>query len=368
MKYCTKCGAQNSDESQICCNCQNPLYTPDIQPIISYDESFVFCTKCGTQNSKDNQVCCNCQNPLFHLQDKTSKSNFSKKNIVICILAIIALVILFVVLISTHIICINHDWDVPTCIEPAKCVYCDKYKDDVLGNHKWTEATCMNAKTCSVCNLKSGEALGHDWQEATCTTPKTCLRCGGNTGTTSEHIEDEWIITQEATLIDEGTETIYCSVCGEFLDSRDIEKKNPEVEYDTFNFTDEELLDWINDKTTAQAEYTDRDLFDSSSSNTSYRITLSDGQKGALILNHDGNDEEVQVIMVWFDDWTSAASIAIWIGEKIDSDFVFDDAAYALQKGRYYSEAGMTIYRLELDTDFEVTLLTPTEYFEDLIS
>lgn len=367
MKYCTKCGAQNDDESQICCNCQNPLYNPYPQSIPQHNESVVFCTKCGTQNPKENQVCCNCQNPLFHPQDKTSKPNPPKKKIVICILAIIALVILFVVLISTHIICINHDWDVPTCIEPAKCTYCGKYKDNTLGNHKWVDATCTNAKTCSECNLKDGEPLGHTWQEATCTTSKTCLQCGSNTGKPSEHIEDEWIVTQEATLVDEGTEKIYCSFCGVFLDSRSIDKKYPEVDGKSFNFTDEEFIDWI--ENISALEFT---LMDTGEQNTTYAIKNTNNDKtGVLILNHkkyDVNGEICLIAMYMFDDNTAAMAIVTYIGEEIDSAFSSDDAFTKLYYDSTYIKAGMTSTMLELMDDMDFAVLTPTAYLEYILS
>ena len=38
-----------------------------------------------------------------------------------------------------------HDWDVATCVEPAKCYNCGVYKDDKLGNrHIWEEGKCLD--------------------------------------------------------------------------------------------------------------------------------------------------------------------------------------------------------------------------------
>ena len=34
----------------------------------------------------------------------------------------------------------THDWEAPTCINPAQCYKCDTYKTDgILGNHNYPE-------------------------------------------------------------------------------------------------------------------------------------------------------------------------------------------------------------------------------------
>ena len=53
--------------------------------------------------------------------------------------------------------------------------------------------------------------------------------CGTTEGDTTEHVKGEWTLTKEATLIDVGVEEIFCTVCGEFIDSRGTEKKTPKL-------------------------------------------------------------------------------------------------------------------------------------------
>lgn len=207
----------------------------------------------------------------------------------------------------------------------------------------------------------------HQWEEATCTEPKQCKTCNETDGKPTGHTESEWTLTQEATLVNEGIEKLYCSKCKEVIDNRSVAKKVPQVKNTHFNFTDKELIDWINDISTVYVSYTELGLDGLSSANTSYRVTMSDGEKGAFILNHDDSGN-ICAIMVYFDDWQNAAALAIWTGEKIDSDFSSDDAFYPIANDESYTAASMTVMRLNLDVDFEVTVLAPTDFFDSILS
>ncbi len=54
-----------------------------------------------------------------------------------------------------------HDWEPPTCLEPAQCSKCDAYKTDgKLGNHAWRHATCQEPAFCYYCYEQKDNNLG----------------------------------------------------------------------------------------------------------------------------------------------------------------------------------------------------------------
>lgn len=178
-----------------------------------------------------------------------------------------------------------------------------------------------------------------------------------------EHENTDTYTHTNATLTETGIEVEYCVDCDENLDSWETDKKEPYVYTDSFNFEDKEFIDWINEISTAEVEYEDLELFPE---NTSYRVTMPEGDKGALILHHDDYDD-VDAIMIYFDEYESAVALATFIGSKIDSDFSADDAFPKLVLDKSYTSAGMTIARLNLEQDFEVTLLAPNEFVAELL-
>ena len=163
-------------------------------------------------------------------------------------------------------------------------------------------------------------------------------------------------------------EKLYCSVCEESLDSRETEKKDAKVDGMSFNFTDKELIAWVNDLSTASVGSTELELL--GGTNTSYRITLSDGEAGAFLLNHgdNGADGNICGIMVYFEDTANSGAMAAWIGEKIDSKFSSEAAFEKFAVGDSYTSADMTVVQLSLDDDFSVYLLAPSEYIVKLLS
>jgi len=327
-----------------------------------------FCPECGHRVKSGETFCGNCgtkiigsnfsvknENTYFNpsapiIETPATKSNNKKfnKKILIPIISVasalflfgIALVV-FIFLTSTHIICINHDWEAPTCLEPAKCTYCDKYKDDKLGNHKWIEATCTKPKTCSECSKIEGEALGH--------------------------VNGKWTVAKAATFYEAGTEELSCTRCEEVIDSRTIARKAPKVNGKTFNFTDDEFIDWIEDFTKLKIG-SKQSL--NSDMNTAYLITLpSTGETGAIVFNHGSNGLNGAVcgIMMYFDNHETAILLMSALGEKMSSNFVGVDAYNALIQDKQYVKSSMIMMNLDID-NMNSVLLAPTEAIIDIIS
>lgn len=325
MKHCNNCNAQLDDDAFFCTNCGSQQPMPDFQE--------------KTVNPSNNNEMNN-MNHKFNLQTPQHSPKRPFPTRLISIIAISAITIIGIVAITT------------SC------------------KHEWAAATCTEPQTCTLCGDTKGKSLGHDFINATCTSPKTCKICQTTEGEAIGHIESDWITTKTPTLISKGVEELKCATCGEQLNSRTTQKKTPCVVNDYFNFTDDELIDWINDISTTYVNHIDLGIFDEDSSNTSYRITLSDGDTGVLILNHgdNGKDGNIQAIMIYFDDNSASGALGIWLGNKIDSNFDTDDAVYKFVYNKSYTAANMTGVSLELDDDFEVYLLAPSEYVVDLLS
>ena len=355
MKFCQHCGKQNPDENRICIQCGTNLEDIPSAPIPQK-------TNLHTKSSLSSGLL-----TLF----KKIITLFSNKKILIPSLIIVSLASILIVLISTHVICINHNWQAPTCIEPAQCSKCDRYKDDILGNHKWMEATCTEPTTCFWCDAQDGSPE-HNWQEATCTEPKTCTECEKTEGAALGHVNGEWTVTEAATFSGSGTEELSCTRCSEVIESRTIARKTPKVEGKSFNFDDDEFIEWFNDHSTnVTIGYSDIGLFDSNSGNTSYRISYpNENETGALILNHgdNGKNGKVSAIMIYFENTTIAGALGMLIGEKIDSNFDSKDAAIKAGYNKSYTAANMTGMLLNLDDDFKVYALAPSEFLAEIVS
>ena len=303
----------------------------------------MFCPKCGMVNDDESRICSQCRMTLKEPSTVKPKFKTHKKVIILgSIATVFVIAITFIVLVLSHIICINHEF---------------------------SKATCTTPKTCNYCGEKKGKPRGHNWKDATCTEPQICQKCEVTKGNALGHTKGEWVSTKDATLVETGVEEICCSVCDESLDSRVTEKKKPKVDGTTFNFKDKEFIDWINDKTSMSVGYTELSLDGLSDMNTSYAITMSSGEVGIITLNHgeDGASGNICAIMVYFDDSASSGAIIGWLGEQIASDFSATSAFEKFVYGKAYISSNMTAMELELDDDFPLYVLAPTAFFEDTL-
>ena len=120
-----------------------------------------------------------------------------------------------------------------------RCVRCGYHRlegDPAAGHVPGEAATCTTPQLCTKCGAVIVNALGHDYQEEvtapTCTemgyTTYTCSRCGdaykGNYTDAAGHKPGDWIIDQEPTTDSEGSKHKECTVCGETLETEEIEK------------------------------------------------------------------------------------------------------------------------------------------------
>ena len=120
-----------------------------------------------------------------------------------------------------------------------RCVRCGYHRlegDAAAGHVPGEAATCTTPQLCTKCGAVIVNALGHDYQEEittpTCTemgyTTYTCSRCGdtykGDYTDAAGHKPGDWIIDQEPTTDSEGSKHKECEVCGETLETEEIEK------------------------------------------------------------------------------------------------------------------------------------------------
>ena len=144
---------------------------------------------------------------------------------------------------------LGHSWDEGTEVTGStctgeglieyRCVRCDYHRlegDAAAGHVPGEAATCTTPQLCTKCGAVIVNALGHDYQEEvtapTCTemgyTTYTCSRCGdtykGDYTDATGHKPSDWIIDQEPTTDSEGSKHKECTVCGETLETAEIEK------------------------------------------------------------------------------------------------------------------------------------------------
>ena len=107
---------------------------------------------------------------------------------------------------------------------------------DASGHVPGEAATCTTPQLCTNCGAVIENALGHDYEavvtDPTCTemgyTTYTCTRCGdsykGDYTDVAGHQPGDWIIDVEPTTDSEGSKHKKCEVCGETLETEEIEK------------------------------------------------------------------------------------------------------------------------------------------------
>lgn len=144
---------------------------------------------------------------------------------------------------------LGHSWDEGTEVTGStctgeglieyRCVRCGYHRlegDAAAGHVPGEAATCTAPQLCTKCGAVIVNALGHDYEtvvtEPTCTemgyTTYTCSRCGdtykGDYTDAAGHKPGDWIIDQEPTTDSEGSKHKECTVCGETLETAEIEK------------------------------------------------------------------------------------------------------------------------------------------------
>lgn len=144
---------------------------------------------------------------------------------------------------------LGHSWDEGTEVTGStctgeglieyRCVRCGYHRleGNVAAGHVPGEvATCTTPQLCTKCGALIVNALGHDYEtvvtKPTCTeigyTTYTCSRCGdnykGDYTDAAGHKPGDWIIDQEPTTDSEGSQHKECEVCGETLETEEIEK------------------------------------------------------------------------------------------------------------------------------------------------
>lgn len=144
---------------------------------------------------------------------------------------------------------LGHSWDEGTEITGATCtgegmteytcIRCGATRlegDEAAGHIPGEPASCTKPQLCTRCGAIIENALGHDYTEEvtkpTCTemgyTTFTCTRCGdtykGDYTEAAGHKPGDWIIDKEPTTGSEGSKHKECTVCGETLETEEIEK------------------------------------------------------------------------------------------------------------------------------------------------
>lgn len=415
MSFCQYCGKQNPDSSKFCFSCGKPLeaFSPESQPVVPEQNNAPY----FEQENATERVQMPYSEPQFQ-QNYPEQNNpvynepgyepvyqppmgepmnasynepafiptEAKKNKtpIIAACAIVAiLLVTAAVLIFTHTICIFHEYSEATCEKAAVCSYCDKKGEAALGHawkdatctapktcetcgktegdvkpHSWNDATCTVPKTCADCNKTEGTELGHDWQGGSCTVAGTCGRCGVKGTDAPGHSEGEWVAEKKATLVNTGTENLYCSRCNALLDTRISDVKDPAVDGAAFNFTEDDFVEWAEEYMGLYMYY--------SSAEECYEFATADwSSEGYIALDCDSKGN-VCAIGVLSEDAATAAAMAMVFAQQIDPMFVADeDAVYDLFNDEHYSDALMTIVYMEMDSGLYGAVLAPDAWYDE---
>lgn len=292
---CPNCGTQLPNESTICPQCQNVINAESVANHTNTEEPASVVEIAPTEKIKSKK----------------------KRNIIIAVVTAVVVIlalIVFGILVSTHVICLNHDWKAATCMEP-----------------------------------------------------ETCRKCGKVRGEISSHTEGEWVVAKAPTLTEKGAEELLCSLCGNAVDNREIDAKIPKTDGECFNFTDEEFIDWVNDTFDYHVEALD--FSDDDDVNTKYYTQFED-ETGIFSFNHGeyGKDGNVHAIIVYFDEWTTAAAVAAIIGDRMDSKFSADEAIYPLVLTGFYTGGDLTEVIIDIDDDSKAAILAPRDVVQEIIS
>ncbi len=335
IKFCKKCGTQLSLDAVVCNNCGTPV-TPNNNPVdkTTFIASAQYSQPQYTQPQHDQL-----QYDQFQYTQPAPPPEKKKKPIVPIVIVAVVVVVAAVlaILFGTHTICIRH---------------------------KWKDADCTNPKTCQYCDKTEGEALGHNWTEGSCTEAKVCKNCDKEGEAPKGHVKGEWKTKEAPTLLEDGTEEAYCTVCSELLDEREVDKKTPDAVGGTFNFTDSEFVDWFED-----SYYPDVRIAkiedDKEAKISTYSINI-DGDIGLIMFLYDASGN-VCAMMTSFEDWVSTVASILLIGEELDSSFSTDVGATYLAYGYTYEAGDLTAFSDVVD-GYDVAVLAPTIYFEDTYS
>lgn len=144
---------------------------------------------------------------------------------------------------------LGHSWDEgkeitgSTCtgegVMEYTCTRCGATRlegDAAAGHAPGAPATCTEPQFCEKCGAVIENALGHDYQKEvtapTCTemgrTTYTCSRCGdtydGDYTDPAGHKPGDWIVDKEPTTESAGSRHKECTVCGEVLETEELEQ------------------------------------------------------------------------------------------------------------------------------------------------
>lgn len=399
MSFCANCGQKNEDNSKFCFNCGSPLdaaqapveeavnnqvWQEEPQTNVTEDVGAPYFdggdTVAPAETAGAPAVSADAYPPYNEGVYQPPVKKKSKTPIIAAVAVVVVLLVAAAALIFTHTICLFHEYSEPDCEKAAICVYCEKEGESALG-HAWTDATCTVPRTCSRCqktegdvlphswraatcvapricencSIAEGESLGHDWQGGSCVEAGRCARCGMVAEEPVGHIDGEWVTETAPTLVNNGTEKLFCANCDAVLDVRIVDPKDPAVDGAAFNFTEEEFVEWLETNNGFTIVYSAYD--------EAYEFSTSGNKYSGYFAFECDADGKVSAIGILADDAATSIGIAMGLAGSIDPVFVYDDDdILAVYNGEYYTDALMTVVYDESE-GMCISALAPDELF-----
>lgn len=141
--------------------------------------------------------------------------SYNKRKI---IAAIVVVLVLYVLLFGTKLICF-HNWGEATCSTLSTCSKCGRTRGE-LKPHEFAPATCTEPERCKKCHKTKGEKLGHKANKPTCTKASICERCGKKVERSLGHDIKNWKTTKQPTCTEDGIREGKCKRCGKTITKR----------------------------------------------------------------------------------------------------------------------------------------------------
>lgn len=355
---CPECGKAVSDEVKVCIQCGYPIQKWLREQKKNQGKKIVSNQNKDEEGSLENVNIKSKEETISFSGDEDNERNEKTQNdssssnnkkshskLLIGVVSGIVVLIIFGILISKHIICLNHEFLPATCIEAETCKYCGKTKGESLG-HDWKEATCTEPKTCSVCKETEGEPLGHNWKEATCTEPKTCSVCKQKSGTSLGHKEGSWETVSEAKLSKSGKKQKKCLRCNKVTDTEN-EYKTPLYEYGSYNFGAEEFVTYLNGllKSGSKLDWTQvQEIEDDKSKVYAVPFCKNDSFTGATVGLIVNDSENVQSFLVMGQEAAVVEAVAIIIAQTTDNSIDENDVMWKFVTMTKEFECGSTYF------------------------
>ena len=197
----------------------------------------------------------------------------------------------------------------------------------------------------------------HQSTEATCTTPEYCTICGETRGHPKGHVEGDWQIVSLPTLNESGINQKKCIVCEDVI-ATEYTEKTAEVTDTGFNFTEEEVIEFINSNLANNYNITEYSVYDDRNMHLLFK---GDEFQDLAIYFELDNDNNVKSISTISDKQVDSTAFIWLIASTVFPDVIdtHDEtiASFFLTNGYY--DAGDFVLGYQVKDGTTISIMEP---------